>query len=35
MLRENHRLRAFGSKVPRRIYGCKGEEKTGRWRNIK
>jgi hypothetical protein len=33
-LREEHRLRVFGNKVLRRIFGPKRDEVTGRWRNL-
>jgi hypothetical protein len=32
MLREEHRLRVFGNRVLRRIFGPKGDEVTGGWR---
>jgi hypothetical protein len=31
-LREKHRLRVFGNRVLRRIFGPKGDEMTGGWR---
>jgi hypothetical protein len=33
ILREEHRLRMFGNRVLRRIFGQKRDEGTGRWRN--
>jgi hypothetical protein len=33
-LREEHRLRVFGNRVLRRIFGLKGEEVTGDWRKL-
>jgi hypothetical protein len=33
-LREEHRLRVFENRVPRRIYGSKGDEMTGVWRKL-
>jgi hypothetical protein len=32
-LREEHRLRVFENRVLRRIFGPKGDEVTGEWRN--
>jgi hypothetical protein len=34
MLREEHRLRVFESRVLRRIFGPRGEEVTGGWRKL-
>jgi hypothetical protein len=33
-LREEHRLRVFGNRVLRRIFGPKGDEVTGEWREL-
>jgi hypothetical protein len=33
ILREEHRLRVFENRVLRRIFGPKGDEVTGGWRN--
>jgi hypothetical protein len=33
-LREEHRLRVFENRVPRRIFGPKREEVTGGWRKL-
>jgi hypothetical protein len=33
-LREEHRLRVFGNRVLRRIFGPKGDEVTGEWRKL-
>jgi hypothetical protein len=33
-LREEHRLRVFGNRVLRRIFGPKGEELIGGWRKF-
>jgi hypothetical protein len=33
-LREEHRLRVFENRVPRRIFGPKGDEVTGEWRKL-
>jgi hypothetical protein len=33
-LREEHRLRVFENKALRRIFGPKGDELTGGWRNL-
>jgi hypothetical protein len=33
-LREEHRLRVFENRVPRRIFGPKRDEVTGRWRKL-
>jgi hypothetical protein len=33
-LREEHRLRVFENKVPRRIFGPKRDEVTGEWRKL-
>jgi hypothetical protein len=33
-LREEHRLRVFENRVLRRIFGSKGDEVTGGWRNL-
>jgi hypothetical protein len=33
-LREEHRLRVFGNRVLRRIFGTKGDEVTGEWRTL-
>jgi hypothetical protein len=33
-LREEHRLRVFGKRVLRRIFGPKRDEVTGGWRNL-
>jgi hypothetical protein len=33
-LREEHRLRVFGNRVLRRIFGPKREEVTGEWRKL-
>jgi hypothetical protein len=33
-LREEHRLRVFGNRVLRRIFGPKRDEVTGAWRNL-
>jgi hypothetical protein len=34
MLREEHRLRVFENRVPRRIFGRKRDEVTGEWRKL-
>jgi hypothetical protein len=34
ILREEHRLRVFGSRVVRRIFGSKRDEMTGGWRKL-
>jgi PAS domain-containing protein len=34
VLREEHRLRVFGNRVLRRIYGLKRDEMTGKWRKL-
>ena len=34
-LREERRLRVFENRVLRRIFGAKGDEVTGEWRNLK
>jgi hypothetical protein len=34
-LREEHRLRVFENRVLRRIFGPKGSEMTGDWRNLR
>jgi hypothetical protein len=34
-LREEHRLRVFGNKVLRRIFGPKRDEVTGEWRKLR
>ena len=31
---EEHRLRVFENRVTRRIFGPKGDEVTGNWRNL-
>ena len=31
MLREEHRLRVFENKIPRNIFGAKGDEIIGEW----
>jgi hypothetical protein len=33
-LREEHRLRVFGNRVLRRIFGTKRDEVTGEWRKL-
>jgi hypothetical protein len=33
-LREEHRLRGFGNRVLRRIFGPKRDEVTGEWRKL-
>jgi hypothetical protein len=33
-LKEEHRLRVFENRVPRRIFGPKREEVTGEWRKL-
>jgi hypothetical protein len=33
-LREEHRLRVFGNRVLRRIFGPKRDEVTGEWRKL-
>jgi hypothetical protein len=33
-LREEHRLRVFENRVPRRIFGPKRDEMTGDWRKL-
>ena len=33
-LREEHRLRLFGNKVLRKIFGAKKDEITGEWRKL-
>jgi hypothetical protein len=33
-LREEHRLRVFENRVQRRIFGLKGDEVMGDWRNL-
>jgi hypothetical protein len=33
-LREEHRLRVFENRVPKRIFGTKREEVTGDWRKL-
>jgi hypothetical protein len=33
-LREEHRLRVFENRVPRRIFGLKRDEVTGEWRKL-
>jgi hypothetical protein len=33
-LREEYRLRVFENKVPRRIFGPKRDEVTGKWRRL-
>jgi hypothetical protein len=33
-LRDEHRLRAFGNRMLRRIFGPKREEVTGDWRRL-
>jgi hypothetical protein len=33
-LREEHRLRVFGNRVLRGIFGPKGDEVTGEWRKL-
>ena len=33
-LREEHRLRVFGNRVLRKIFGPKREEVTGEWRKL-
>jgi hypothetical protein len=33
-LREEHRLRVFENRVPRRIFGPKRDEVTGEWRKL-
>jgi hypothetical protein len=33
-LREEHRLKVFGSRVLRRIFGPKTDEVTGKWRRL-
>jgi hypothetical protein len=33
-LREEHRLRLFGNRVLRRIFGSKRDEETGEWRKL-
>jgi hypothetical protein len=33
-LREEHRLRVFENRVPRRIFGRKRDEVTGGWRKL-
>jgi hypothetical protein len=33
-LREEHRLRVFGNRVLRRIFGLKRDEVTGEWRKL-
>jgi hypothetical protein len=33
-LREEHRLRVFENRVPRRIFGPKRDEVTGGWRKV-
>jgi hypothetical protein len=33
-LREEHRLRVFENRVPRRIFGPKRDEVTGEWRKF-
>jgi hypothetical protein len=33
-LREEHRLRVFGNRVPRGIFGPKRDEVTGEWRKL-
>jgi hypothetical protein len=33
-LREEHRLRVFGNRVLRRIFGPKRDEMTGEWRKL-
>jgi hypothetical protein len=33
-LREEHRLRVFENRVPRRIFGPKKNEVTGEWRKL-
>jgi hypothetical protein len=33
-LREEHRLRVYENKVPRRIFGPKRDEVTGGWRKL-
>jgi hypothetical protein len=34
MLREEHRLRVFENRIPRRIFGRKRDEVTGEWRKL-
>jgi hypothetical protein len=34
-LREEHRLRVFENRVPRRIFGPKRDEVTGEWRRLR
>jgi hypothetical protein len=34
ILREEHRLRVFGNRAPRRIFGPKNDEVTGGWRKL-
>jgi hypothetical protein len=34
ILREEHRLRVFGNRVLRRIFGTKREDMTGEWRKL-
>jgi hypothetical protein len=34
ILREEHRLRVFENRVPRRIFGPKRDEVTGEWRKL-
>jgi hypothetical protein len=33
-LREEHRLRVFENRMPRKIFGPKGDEVTGEWRKL-
>jgi hypothetical protein len=33
-LREEHRLKVFENRVPKRIFGPKRDEVTGRWRKL-
>jgi hypothetical protein len=33
-LREEHRLRVFGNRALRRIFGPKGDEEIGDWRKL-
>jgi hypothetical protein len=35
ILREEHRLRAFGNRVLRRIFGLMRDEVTGGWRKLR
>jgi hypothetical protein len=34
IIEEKHRLRVFGNRVTRRIFGPNGDGVTGKWRNL-